>query len=98
MIGAILLLGAALVVGYQIVLWLKDGFWTPMPLDLALRWLSIDSMALVKTIQWEGAKKICIWIFALPLAVGLSALAIAQFFAFDWLGNVVAGDRPQKPT
>lgn len=35
LISALLLLDAALIPDYQIVLWLKDGYWTPMLLVLA---------------------------------------------------------------
>ena len=59
LIGAFLLLGAVAVPGYQILLWLKDGFWTPMPLDIAFRWFDVDAVTLVNDMQWEGAKKIC---------------------------------------
>ena len=44
LIGALLLLGAALIPGYQIVLWLRDGYWTPIPLDLAFGWFGVDAV------------------------------------------------------
>jgi hypothetical protein len=68
-----------------------------MPLDLAFHWLNVDAVRNVSDMQWEGAKKICMWIITLPLSVGFIALAIAQFYTLDWLGNVVADDRPRNP-
>lgn len=96
LIGAFLLLGAALIPGYQIVLWLRDGYWTPMPLDIAFDWFEVDVATHVTAMQWEGVKKICMWLMTLPLAVGFVALAIAQFYVLDWLGNAFAGNRSHK--
>jgi hypothetical protein len=43
--------------------------------------------------SWEGAKSIVLWIIALPLWVGLVALAIVQFFLLEWLSNHVDSAR-----
>jgi hypothetical protein len=38
-------------------------------------------------------KKICMWVMTFPLAVVLVALAIAQYYALDWLSTAFAGDQ-----
>lgn len=98
LIGAFLLLGAALVPGYQIVLWLRDGYWTPMPLDIAFGWFGVDPVPHAAALQWGGVKKICMWMLTVPVSVGFVALAIAEFYVLEWLGNAFAGDRSHSPT
>ncbi len=93
LIGAILFLGATLVPGYQVILWLKDGFWTPMPLELMLGWIGVDAVAYVSSMQWEGAKKVCMWIITLPLSVGFMAPAFAQFYFLNGIANTMCDDR-----
>lgn len=97
LIGTFLLLGAVLVPSYQIVLWLKDGYWTPMPLDIAFRWFGVDAVTHVAKMEWEGVKKIYTWTLTAPLAVGFFALAIAQYYALAWMGNVFSDDRSRNP-
>jgi hypothetical protein len=97
LIGALLLLGAALIPGYQIVLWLRDGYWTPIPVDLAFGWVGVDAVTHVASMQWGGVKKICMWMLTVPLSVAFVALAIAHFYVLDWLGNGFAGDRSDNP-
>jgi hypothetical protein len=93
LIEAFLLLGAALFPSCQIVLWLRDGYWTPMPLALTFRWFGVDVVANLSVIQGESMKKICMWVMTFPLAVVLVALAIAQYYALDWLSTAFAGDQ-----
>jgi hypothetical protein len=97
LIGALLLLGAALIPGYQIVLWLRVGYWTPIPLDLAFGWIGVDAVTHVASMQLGGVKKICMWMLTVPLSVAFVALAIAHFYVLDWLGNGFAGDRSDNP-
>jgi hypothetical protein len=97
LIGAFLLLGAALIPGYQIVLWLRDGYWTPLPLDLTFGLFGVDAVTQVATMQWGGVKKILMWILKVPLSIGFVALAITQFYALEWLGNAFASDRSHCP-
>jgi hypothetical protein len=98
LIGAFLLLGAALILGYQIVLWLRDGYWTLMPLDIAFGWFGVDAVPHVAAMQWGGVKKICMRMLTVSLSIGFVALAIAQFYVLEWLGNVFASDRSHIST
>lgn len=93
LISALLLLGAALIPGYPIVLWLKDGYWTPMPLVLAFGWFDVDILTDVSTMNWEGAKRVCWWMLDVPVSVGFVILALVQSFVLAWLaGNAVRKD------
>ena len=93
LIGALLMTGAVLIPAYQAILWLKHGAWTPIPVYTAFQWFNVDAETYLSQMSWEGAKSIVLWIIALPLWVGLVALAIAQFFLLEWLSNHVDSAR-----
>jgi hypothetical protein len=94
LIGALLVISAVLIPAYQAVLWLKHGAWTPIPVRMVFQWLNVDADAYVNEMSWEGAKSIVLWIMALPLWVGLVALATAQFFVLECLSNHVGSASP----
>lgn len=94
LIGALLVMGAILIPAYQSVLWLKHGAWTPIHLDAVFLWLDVDATAYVNQMSWEGAKSIVLWIMALPLWVGMVALAMAQFLVLEYLSNLVGSAGP----
>lgn len=97
LVGALLLLGGALFPFYQFILWLKEGFWTPMSLDRMLAWIGVGALTYVIGMHWEGAKIVCMWIITLPLSVGLIALALAQFYLLQGIADKVCDERKEIP-
>ncbi len=61
-------LGTFLVLGYQIYLWLKTGAWIELPFYVLFAWLKID-LSLIANMEWQGVKKIFIWLLELPLSL-----------------------------
>ncbi len=68
--GALGFFAAALLLGYQALLWLKEGQWTPIPISSVLGKLNIDYYSLID-IPWAGAQKIVVWLLDLPLSLGI---------------------------
>jgi uncharacterized membrane protein len=60
-----------LVLGYQIILWLKDGFWTPMPLIKFFVWMDwgIPTKLIFLDVKWKGAHEILWWILDIHIGV-----------------------------
>ena len=70
LLGALIILAAVLVFFYQVYLWLRAGTWAPMPFYLFFHWLGID-LSPVFNMEWQGVKKIIIFVLELPLSVML---------------------------
>ena len=52
---------------YQAGLWLRDGYWTPLP---------ISALGLPHpVVEWRGLQKLIDWTFEAPLSAGFIALA-----------------------
>ena len=52
------------IIGLQAVLWLADGYWTPLPLSILLFVLGIE----VPSLEWKGFQKILHWTLDLPIS------------------------------
>lgn len=75
-------LGTLLVVGYQLYQWLKTGNWIELPFYFLLTWLKID-LSVIANMEWQGIKKILMWLLELPLSlmsIGLGGV-LAYLFA-----------------
>jgi hypothetical protein len=59
--------------GYQALLWLKSGVWTPLPISLIWHPRPVD---------WVGAQRIIAWIFDLPMWSIPAFLAFGSFSAW----------------
>jgi hypothetical protein len=61
----------------QPLLWLRDGFWTPMEFRSALSFFGVSEPDL----EWRGPQMIVTWVLEWPLALGLivtgAAIALA---------------------
>jgi hypothetical protein len=75
-------LGTVLVLGYQIYQWLKTGVWIAVPFYFLFTWLKID-LSVIGNMEWQGIKKILIWLLELPLSLMSIALGgvLAYLFA-----------------
>ena len=80
--GALGFMAAFILLGYQAVLWLREGQWTPIPISSVLNKFSIDYNSVVD-ISWAGIQKILVWILDLPLSLGI--------IAFGGLSGVLIG-------
>jgi hypothetical protein len=72
------------VFGYQCLLWLRDGYWTPLELRLAWEWLGGSEPYFP---QWQGVQKIVVGFFDLPLMTGLLAAGILILWCAFWLSE-----------
>ena len=73
-------MGGLLVLSYQCVLWLRDGAWTPLELQLVWHWSGRNPPA----VEWQGVQKIIDWFLFSPLSSFLVGLGII----LAWLGMV----------
>ncbi len=71
--------GPTVILGWQAYAWLKFGFWTPLPLIVAVNALGVE----LPQVQWTSIQKIIEYIFGCPLSsvmfltfAALSCLAI----------------------
>jgi hypothetical protein len=58
--------------GYQALLWLKEGQWPSISFASVLGKLNIDYYSVVD-IRWAGVQKIVVWLLDLPLCLGIVA-------------------------
>jgi hypothetical protein len=56
---------------YQIGLWLRDGYWTPLEFKLIF-----DKEPDLQQVTWIGVQKILAWILGSPLSVGLMVVGL----------------------
>jgi hypothetical protein len=66
-VGMCTVLGGFAALGYQCLLWLRQGTWTPMSINEVL---SVDP-SLLASMEWRGVAVIVEWALALPLSGGL---------------------------
>ena len=74
--GGLGVLGAVLVLGVQIVTWLKSGQWPPIPLGVAV----VAIWGGLPITDWQGAQRLIDLALKLPLALVLllSGLAVGM--------------------
>ena len=75
-------LGGIGIVGYQCIQWLKDGYWTTMPIRPFVPETNID---------WSNARGVeVIWkeILTLPASGGVIGFGVLLFAASVWLSTV----------
>lgn len=60
------------VLGYQCVLCLQDGYWTPMSFSPAGHWLGGGEPAF----RWQGVQRIALWVLGCPLSGVIIAAGI----------------------
>lgn len=78
-LGLLIILVALSVFIYQVYLWLRTGTWTPMPFYLLFSWLGVD-LSPIGNMEWQGIKKIIIFVLEFPLSVMLILLGFTFIF------------------
>jgi hypothetical protein len=81
-VGTLVVLGGAGILGYQGFLWLKDGYWTAMPIG---RFLPQSS-----NIDWSGARGVeQIWnsVLDFPSSASVMAVGFAVAVFGAWYSN-----------
>lgn len=63
-------LGGFIVLGYQIVQWLKTAIWVELPMYVVFDWLEIE-LSFISDMKWQGIKAILIWLLEWPLSATL---------------------------
>lgn len=81
--GLLSILAGLGVLALQIVLWLKDGFWTPA--ELRVVWELVGGSE--PAFAWLGVQRIALGILGFPLALGLFLIGLFVM----WLSGVVSG-------
>ncbi|CAN5505391.1 hypothetical protein BH10PSE11_BH10PSE11_13430 [soil metagenome] len=75
---------------YQIVSWLKNGVWTPIPLDLMAH--GIRSIGQ----DWTGLQVVYNWLLALPLSLAVFFVGFAIFWRFGILSAAAYKRRTER--
>ena len=60
-------LSGFIVIGYQIVKWLKTATWVEFPLYVIFDWLEIE-LSFITNMKWQGVKAILLWLLECPLS------------------------------
>lgn len=55
------------IIGWQVYRWLRDGFWTRLPID---GWL-YERGIITQWTDWVGIQRMIDWVLGLPLAFGV---------------------------
>jgi hypothetical protein len=80
-VAAMLILLCSLgVLGYQVVLWLRDGHWTGMDLWLVWNWFGFPAPSLT----WQGVQKLALAALDFSLAGGVAVGGI-----IFWIGSSI---------
>lgn len=69
------------ILGGQVLDWLKRGEWTPFPFGKLAEVVGVDR----PMVDWLGFQKLIDWFFALPATIGLCLLGAA----FLWCGGII---------
>lgn len=88
LIGGFIAMSSIGVIGYQCLLWLIDGYWTPVRLRLAWHWFGGAD----PDFQWGGVQKIAWWILGWPLSITLAVIGIIIFLISVLSSPVVADE------
>jgi len=80
-IGILTALCGILVVGYQGILWLQDGVWTPFSMREVISILGWSSPIPDPMIPWYGIRKIIIWMLDASLSFGMFLVGAATAIA-----------------
>ena len=83
--GWMVLLGPVLMIGWQCLTWLQNGYWDAWPLSRSLASVGIYE----PLTTWGGVQKIVHFLFELPTAFGLSVLGLAGIMAFGGIAAVI---------
>lgn len=79
--------GPFLILGWQTLTWLKDGYWPSLPVSRVLEMLDWP----YPMVSWLGVQRIIDWFCALPSAVALPILGSASLVvsgsALAWAGR-----------
>jgi hypothetical protein len=95
--GTFLALGGIGVLGYQGLLWLQDGGWTPLEFRVALQIVGAQEPFFV----WRGVQKISVWFFdqslsAVMITLGLSGAIFGAVLAEEGYTQRSATGPPKK--
>jgi len=89
------LMAAYLVTMQQILSWLKDGVWHPVPVSHILLWLETmqdipvsRSDVLHLKVDWVGLQKIINWFLDMPLSVGFLCAGWITFMVLVKVSNI----------
>src|SRR5262245_13517947 len=74
-LGACLAIAGIGVLGWQCLLWLHDGTWTPLELRYVLELIEVQE----PSFQWQGVQKISNWIFGQGLSGVLIVLGAGAY-------------------
>jgi hypothetical protein len=96
-VGTIVALGGAGVLGYQCLLWLQNGNWTPLEFRAALEMVGAQE----PFFDWRGVQKISVWIFNQPLSavmviLGLGGMGFGVVLAEEGYARRRALEPPTK--
>ncbi len=81
--GLLLAVAGPCILALQAVLWLRDGFWTP--LELRALWGVVGGPE--PAFAWLGVQRIALGILSFPLGLGLFLVGLFVM----WLSAVVSG-------
>src|SRR5687767_4346025 len=88
----IFLLGAACIVGFQCLYWLRFGEWFPLPIGAVWLWLGFS----YPTVEWVGVQKLINLAMSVPLSVFVVALGfVATWFALS-IAKEIEGWREER--
>jgi hypothetical protein len=80
-IGLLIIFYGIGVFGYQVIGWLRDGFWTPFELRTEWEWLwaVVGMRAPQPQFSWLGIQKIVSWLLQAPLSLAIIIQGIAVY-------------------
>jgi hypothetical protein len=78
--GLLVILSGFLVLGYQVFLWLKTGYWTPLSIREVRSLFDGSPPIADPRIAWQGVQKIAVWMLDSPLCTGLFVLGLGSGF------------------
>jgi hypothetical protein len=69
--GVLIVFAAPLLLGYQCILWLQNGYWTPIAFREAISIFGGTSPIPDPAISWQGLQKVVVWLLDAPLSFAL---------------------------
>jgi hypothetical protein len=79
--GYLIVLTGYLILGFQGILWLKDGHWTPFAMREIVSVFVGDAPIPYPTLSWQGIQKIAVWLLDAPLSIGLMVVGAVTVVA-----------------
>jgi hypothetical protein len=69
--GYLIALMGVLILGFQIILWMRNGYWTPFSARQAVSVFAGGDPIPYPALSWRGIEKVVVWLLDAPLSVSL---------------------------